>query len=457
MCEEDSDLEQYMKMFVQPTPRYGIKSPGEEWRSVEGSITRDLVMSHLDGKYSIASLGRWYPAFGAIDIDTVPSNGVDSLRASLGLHQSNSMLFTSESEGHYHLLFRPFFREKPPTIRLFQDIMAPYAKVLGVEVYPQKRRTFRLPFGPRQKCVDEGRELLDWRQLLYWYDKLDPFNLESIPKLPITSNITRGALMVNDQTKSDLTAYEMGARLFEQGMAAHTPRTKSQFYVLNYLWQKGLGESQLVELTKAWIRSMHHGYSKQINLGRWREVDADIERQARYIWEKYRPVLSPAVLVQQDAVGWTTREDLLKILVRTRGRLRLARFLYKLLRYMYPRTIFDDQVAIHSDRLTEMSAGSGYLDFLRQLDDLRLIRRGAGYRTNLESKKLTLIWDYDRLSEPYLIEGRTPASFNEALLNAYPVDEILRALRGAGIDSRVISTLRRSLVKRGQVFPETCN
>ncbi len=94
---------------------------------------------------------------------------------------------------------------------------------------------------------------------------------------------------------------------------------------------------------------------------------------------------------------------------------------------------------------------------MRQLDDLRLIRRGAGYRTNLESKKLTLIWDYDRLSEPYLIEGRTPASFNEALLNAYPVDEILRALRGAGIDSRVISTLRRSLVKRGQVFPETCN
>jgi hypothetical protein len=46
MCEEDSDLEQYMKIFVQPTPRYGIKSPGEEWRSVEGSITRDLVMSH---------------------------------------------------------------------------------------------------------------------------------------------------------------------------------------------------------------------------------------------------------------------------------------------------------------------------------------------------------------------------------------------------------------------------
>ena len=458
LSSSDVDLDEYMTTFVQSGPRYGIKEHGREWRSVEGTITRDLVYSHLRGKFSVASLGRWYPVFGAIDIDTVPSSGVDSIRLAFGLNATNSMLFTSETANHHHILFRPVFNENPPTLRLFRDILEPYGKFLGVEIYPQENRTFRLPFGPMQVCEDYGRELLDWRQAVYWFQKLDTLSLESLPRLslPFLSYIGSKCIQEGSSAGCD-SAYWIGARLLEEGMGPGMSRTTSQFHVLYYLWRNGLTEKCAVLQTKSWIRQKHHGYSKTVNQGIWRVVDADIDRQASRIWKKYhRSSLLPNTAWNGDE-GWTTRQDILTIIVTTRGKMRLARFLYNILKYMYPRTLSDTRVPIHSDRLIKMSSSSSYLDFIARLTEMGLIRRGSGYREGIESKNFILHWNYDRESEPFLIDGKNPAGFDEAVLHAYPGAVYLQALRNAGADSKDISSFRRNLGRLREAVQQTYN
>jgi hypothetical protein len=426
--------------------------PEKEWRSVEGNITRDLANSHLEGRFSVASLGRWYPEHGIIDIDGRSLPEVENIRERLGMGTTNSLLCASERPDHYHLLFMPEYKDRPPTIDLFQRSMSASVVRWRTELYPQRNKCIRLPFGLRQRCLDEGKELLSWPELLFRFKKLDAFDLLSLPTdygpfNPRESNIA--AEWQRDPDKMP-AAYCRGQDLFSTGLTGPHSRNDSQFLVLYYLWRRGVDPHTASQQTKQWIRDKHNGFSDSAILGGWRTIDREIDRQVKEIWTRYeRQGRLPDEELLRWA-GWTTREDIIRILQACKCDMRLSAFLYRLIRYCYPRSRFGDFVSIHSTRLAEFSSSSSYLDHLDRLTDLGIIERRNGYSVGREAKKIRAIWPFDRTGQPFLVEGRSPETFDAAIAAAYSKDELVSLLKINGADSRIVSSLLRNLAKKEQ-------
>ena len=143
----------YVDLFVQRIPRYAVKK-SRSWTTKNKPLSDRPVQAHLDGQYAVAVLGKWYPEFGILDIDDRQRGTVDEIREKLELDDKNSMLFSSESPDSYHILLKPEYREKPPTIRLLNSAFHNFCDLHQIEIYPQVTRAIRLPFGPRQEPLD---------------------------------------------------------------------------------------------------------------------------------------------------------------------------------------------------------------------------------------------------------------------------------------------------------------
>ena len=129
------------------------------WRLVTSQNQKDSGHSigvwgfgkHLDGVYHVASIGRWYPTYMILDNDRLSLEQLETMREDLSLDVTNSLLFTSETPGHHHLILKVSHGGEPVTIARLTRLMRGVANHYGVEVYPQARRGVRLPFGPFQK------------------------------------------------------------------------------------------------------------------------------------------------------------------------------------------------------------------------------------------------------------------------------------------------------------------
>lgn len=176
------NLKEYIDIFVQRLPRYAIKNlNGGHWRTSQKPLADPAVQAHLEGKYYVGSLGRGYPEFCVINIDNREKSEAEDVRAALGLDNTNSMMCASQSENSFHILFRPQLNGQPPTIRRLHTAMEGFAKENHIEIYPQRGRVIRLPFGPYQPLLDEELSYLtSWTEKLYRFQKLNEFDLLGI-------------------------------------------------------------------------------------------------------------------------------------------------------------------------------------------------------------------------------------------------------------------------------------
>ena len=100
-------FEDYKKLFIQRLPRYAVKSVRSgTWKTRNKPLADPAIIAHLEGKYSVASLGPWYPPFIILDIDNREIEEVEEIRSKLELTDSNSMRLESESAKSYHLLLK---------------------------------------------------------------------------------------------------------------------------------------------------------------------------------------------------------------------------------------------------------------------------------------------------------------------------------------------------------------
>lgn len=115
-----STYNEYQNNFIQRQPKYAVKlpGPGRTWSTKNKPLSDIPILAHLDGKYSVAGIGQWYPKFAALDIDSVPFERVLSIREELGLDESNSVIYNSESPDSHHIFFRPVYSYNPPTLKL---------------------------------------------------------------------------------------------------------------------------------------------------------------------------------------------------------------------------------------------------------------------------------------------------------------------------------------------------
>ncbi len=438
-----TSFQEYVDIFVQRVPRFILKTgPGKSWRTINKGLGDRLIQAHLEGTRSIGALGRWYPGHCYIDIDKSCIEYVEVIREKLSLKEGDSMLCSSESENSYHLLLKPIYNQKPPSLKLLNNIFKPFCESNNVEIYPAPKKCSRLPFGKIQRCLDPGSEWLEtWEQKTYWFEKLNDFNITKarIPGDQIDLPFERPI----NQENIRLSTFEKGKELFEFGLQALSTRHESQWEVLYYLWRKNVPCETAIQTVYTWIKKKHNGFSVDIKTDP-RRVKKEIERQAYRIYENYLPVYPDST--HNSYNGWLTKADLVDIFKITKGSLSLSRFLFHIIKYYYPRR-FRERVNIHSNLLISWSSRDTYLKYISMLEKKNLLYRGEHYITTEEalknntipmSKELKLKWDYRALDDAILIEDRSPSTLESSIQAAFTFQEARALLQASGVERHLL-------------------
>ena len=176
---------------------------------------------------------------------------------------------------------KPQLNNEPPTIKALNSKFKPLCMQQNIEIYPQANRVIRLPIGNLQSCLDFRYHKLErWDEKLYWFSKLDEFDLSTIPYNQLIANLYT-------YEKNALPGIlQEGKELLENGLQMPSSRNDSQFKVLYYLWRLNVPQIQAEQITFNWIKNNHNGFSKEITTYPNR-VRKEILRQAAHIYSKY--------------------------------------------------------------------------------------------------------------------------------------------------------------------------
>jgi len=438
MDQKDKELEQYIENFIQRRPRYAVKQIGKKpWKTKNKPLSDKPIKAHLNGQYYVGVLGKWYPGFAVLDIDGKEKDSAEEIRENFKLSTDNSMFVTSESENSYHILFKPSYNNRPPTIRLLNEIMKPFANEKGIEIYPQANKPIRLPFGLNQKMLDFEFVGLDrWQEKLFWFTKLNDFDLKEIPNQQLSLDLS-----VKPDSGYNVSTYEEGKFLYQNGLVEKHSRHDSQFKVLYYIWRHNVPINNAIEMTWYWIKNKHNNNSEQI-LTNPQSVKKEIIRQANHTYTKYDLERIYPDEIHNVYKGYLTKSDIEKILHISKSGLPMAKFLFNLIKYSYPRrhNVF---IKIHSNFLREWSR-RGYQEYIDALQELGIVKRYGSYRVDSYSKSMTVNWNFRDTSLAILTDHRAPETFEETIMASYGPEEFKELLIEAGSKrDTAIKTIKR--------------
>ncbi len=425
---EENAFNEYVDFFIQPTPRFAVKLKGNNtsWRTIHKFLEDKYVKAHLKQEISIATLSKWYPPCAILDIDNRLLNDVDEIRDILGLDAFNSMLCSSESTNCYHLLLKPTFNNKPPTIRLLQNIFKSFGKQNNIEIYPQANRPIRSPFGWKQFCLDFiYQNLLTWEDKLYWWKRLNDFDIATIP-------FYQQGLDLSFMKEKLPDYYEEGKLLLKNGLQRSNSRNESQFKMLYYLWRINIPFSVAMKLVLSVIKNKHNGFSKEVNRGNWRTINGEITRQASKIYSTYELSYIYPDETHNNYNGYITKPDIPDIIRIGEGNSRRMEFLFNSVKHCYPRR-HRAFINIHSDKLIEWSSKRTYLKRLDELKKSGIMQRGEKYSVDRFSKSIKINWDFKDTRDAILNDNRSPNTFKETIKLSCEPEEIKALLEKAGV------------------------
>jgi len=272
------------------------------------------------------------------------------------------MLCGSESKDSYHLLCKPSYHNRPPTLRLLNEVFGPFCDSRGIEIFPRPSKTIRLPFGKLQSCIDPGYAgYTDWQNRLYWFEKLDDYDLSTVPE--------HQRLLDLDIPQKSVPAHREGELLFEHGLQRPHTRHDAQWKVILYLWRRNVEIDASIEIVNQWIRQKHNGFSEDVRSNP-RVVRQEIKRQASHIFSMYT--------LPDDTHnyyhGWLTKQDVVDVVHHCDGSLPRIRFLFQLVKYCYPRR-YRGRINVHSDKLKEWASFQTYLKRVGELEAAGIVKR----------------------------------------------------------------------------------
>jgi len=419
------EYKEYVQTFVQRLPKYATKMPKQRWKTKKKPLSDIPIANHLWGKYYVGSIAKWYPNHAIIDIDDATINKVDKIRKELNLDETNSMLFTSESENSYHILLRPIYNGKPLTIKLLHTILDPIAKEHNIEIYPRARKATRLPFGLNQKPLDyEYIKLRKWQEMLWWFNKLDEYDLKSLNPIPTPEKrLLDKSLSIETKT---VTTYQEGKYLYENGLLSLHTRHDSQWKVLYYLWRQNVPLEEAITIVWQWINKKHNNLSKDIKINP-NVVKKEIERQAIHIYKNYELYPDSTSFTH---LGFITKPDIEKIILITKGNIPFAKFTFNLIKFCYPRR-HRESINMHSNYLLEWSERN-YIEYLDRLSKLGIIKRFNSYIIDNYSKGIRINWQWQDQNQAILIDDRPLGDFTETIKAVYTQQEFKALLQKAG-------------------------
>jgi len=427
-------LGEYTSIFVQRLPRYAIKNlHGGNWRTRQKALADVAVLAHLEGLYFVGSLGRWYPECAILDVDSREKNEASDIRAALGLHDSNSFMQASESQNSFHILFRPQLNGRPPTLRGLHTALDGFGKEKRVEVYPQRGRVIRLPFGPYQPILDSDlAHLQSWDEKLFWFMKLDEFELSTIEGTQQELVLTHSPEVIKQCRRQVLANRidEDAVNLLTHGLQAPSSRDAAQFTILLHYFRQNVSLDTAISEVWRWITTKNNGLSKDFQ--RYPdEVKKHIQHQAASIYSRYdfSSVYPDSTHNQHE--GYICRPDIEEIIRIAGGNMPRSKFLFNLVKYSYPRR-FRDFIGFHRDRLVSWASNRTYQKYLDELDNKGIARRGRAYSTDAFSKDLKLKWQYRSSDEAILYTGRSLDTIEDTLQLIYKPPELRELLIAAG-------------------------
>lgn len=456
----DQELfEHYKGLFVQRIPRYAVQLPGTKgWNTRKFPLHDTEILKHLDGRHYIGCLSRWYPEFAALDLDHMDRNKVEEIRSGLLLDEANSALFSSPSKDSYHIYFRPQYNGKPPTISLLQIIIKPYAKAKGIEIYPQKNRAFRLPFGLDQRCLDFEKVCLEsWKEKMAWLEKKDDFDLSTVK-----GHQTFFDFQPTDPTRTSpgedppgddlLVNVPYVTDLLKNGLQGPSSRDRAQFEIIRHLWRQNVKPDDAWRTVWEWIQKMHNGYSKDF-LKHPGAVRDHIRHQvsAYYNRMEYRFKLPDRTHLSHK--GYICEPDLVNIVELCAGNLPRMRFTFELVKFMNPRR-HREVVPVHSDKLIQWSSWKTYQRHLEYLDGKGILERGSGYLVGEKSKSLKLRWPYKTEHEAVLFGGRAIETLEGAVKILFKPTEFRELLGRYVKRTTALMTIKTLFegVKKGETY-----
>ena len=438
----ESSYQEYTDLFVQRIPRFILKTKsGKRWQTVHKPLGDKIVQAHLSGSRAVGALGKWYPGHAILDIDKREIEQVQEMRSAAGLSESNSMLCSSESSDSYHLLIRPTYRNKPPTVKLLDEIFQPFCDEHDVEIYPQAQKCARLPFGKIQQCLDEGMELINnWAEKTYWFQKLDQYDLACVPGQQLIQEPLEKQKNIEGPR---LSTFQRGQELFQHGLQAPSSRHESQYEVLYYLWRKNVPQEEAERITLKWIKQKNNGYSADI-VSSPRMVNGEIRRQAEWVYSHFTHSWIYPDSTHNQFSGYTTKEDIIDIFKISKGSLPKARFLFNLIKYYYPRR-YRNRINVHSNLLKSWASRDTYIGQIGELEQKGIIYRGENYIVNVRSKEIKMRWPWRSLDDAILIDDRAPDTLEQTIRVAFTKEEARALLRSSGMHKMTISRYIRGV------------
>lgn len=422
---EKEETQQAFKEYTQAYIRgrsepYALQQPQSSWRTIHKPVSDPLVKYHLEQKYWIGVSASWYPFNFILDFDKPKDQVVDKVHERLRLSSGQYLLMTSPSykaTGNVHLALRLEYREQPTTHKLGYNTLRDLVGDL-CEVYPQRRRKFRLPFGRDQFIISPSQQVLDqmdWIKSFYWLNKLDPLPLESLQgQEPLALDVPPLAI---DNPRNWPTAHQ-SLELYEHGLQGPHSRHQGQWAVALLLFRRNWLPHEAISELKRWIRTRHNGFSEEVNQGKWREIDAEIERQVRWIWGNCERFPDATHNLQ----GFVTKEDLEWIVRIFPGDVVNQKRLFNLVCYYRPRAHHGFVFIPQRVWCGEIANNRTYKDFITALEQRRLLQSIKAYRhvpNHPEfsySRKFKLNLPPVR-SEPLLHDGRNLQDYYEAMFS----------------------------------------
>jgi len=439
-CQQNTaELTEYSSLFAQRIPKYAVKLPNGSWTTKRKALSDKAIQAHLEHKYWIAALGRWYPEFSILDFDSVDPGQVEDVRSELGLDTDNSILCSSPSADSYHLMIRPSYKGKPPTLRLLQKTLRHFGRHHGIEIYPSPNQPIRLPFGKGQEPLDYEYQGYDWRQLVYWFQKLDPFELSTVPLQQLQLD-----LGLPERENPLISPYQQGSEYLQSGLQLPSSRHEAQFCVLYYLWRNNVPVEAAIKTCWFWIRGHHNGFSKDIRTNP-RRVHEEIIRQAGHIWNKYEWQTVYPDSTHNSENGFIAKADIPDIIEAAGGNRPRAKFLFHLVKYANPRR-HRRFMPVHRSKLVRWGSMRTYRQYLDEFEDKGILKRSSSYSTDRYSKHITVNWKW-RNEDAILYSGRSIDTFESTVAATMRRDEFYNLMKCAGSTKAAASKAGRDIFR----------
>jgi hypothetical protein len=252
---------------------------------------------------------------------------------------------------------------------------------------------------------------LTWQEELHHLLKLDPVPIEQLPRQQLL------AFPNEKNTENPKTWKPRGevAQLRNEGLQAHSTRHEAQYILLNDLWRSNFQPQDAAHFLTKWIRNHHNGFSKDAAAGRWQSINAEIDRQVKWIWARPQTLLPDTPHSLNLAL---TKADLQFAAELFKGDAVRQKQFIKLASYIRPRQhhewIFIPR-HVWSDNVASKDT---YKKLIADLESKGILESINSYRVGHYSRRFKLKLPATS-EEPLSFDERNITEFYDALWQAY--------------------------------------